>query len=60
VRLDDPAVLAAEYADDARLHRRAAAFTGPNGAVDARAVVAAAVAQVAPLRVLEVGRGWAP
>ena len=27
-RLDDPVLVAAEYADEARLRRRAAAFTG--------------------------------
>ncbi len=57
-RLDDPALVAAEYADEARLRRRAAAFTRRTSAVDARDLVVAAVAAAAPRRVLEVGCGW--
>jgi SAM-dependent methyltransferase len=57
-RLDDPGLVTAEYADDARLRRRAAAYTGAGTAVDARGAVVAAVAEVSPERVLEVGCGW--
>jgi len=57
-RLDDPALVAREYADDARLRRRAAAFTGVSTATDARALVVDAVADLRPSRVLEVGCGW--
>jgi ubiquinone/menaquinone biosynthesis C-methylase UbiE len=57
-RLDDPAVVAAEYADDARLRRRAAAYTAGSGVEDARVPLVAAVAEVQPQRVLEVGCGW--
>ena len=58
MRLDDPELVAAEYADDARLRRRAAAYTGVGTVVDARAAIIAAVAAVRPSRVLEVGCGW--
>ena len=57
-RLDDPELVTAEYADDARLRRRAAAYTGVGTAVDARSAVVAAVAEARPERVLEVGCGW--
>jgi SAM-dependent methyltransferase len=57
-RLDDPALVAAEYADDARLRRRAAAYTGGSGVADARIPLVAAVAEIRPRRVLEVGCGW--
>lgn len=57
-RLDDPALVAAEYADDARLRRRAAAYTGVGTAIDARALVVAAVVDAHPARILEVGCGW--
>jgi SAM-dependent methyltransferase len=57
-RLDDPALVADEYADDARLRRRAAAFTGVATAEDARAPLVAALVEVSPQRVLEVGCGW--
>ncbi|MFZ1881569.1 MAG: class I SAM-dependent methyltransferase [Gaiellaceae bacterium] len=57
-RLDDPALVAAEYADDARLRRRARAYTGASTAVDVRVPLVAAVAEVQPARVLEVGAGW--
>jgi SAM-dependent methyltransferase len=57
-RLDDPLLVADEYADDARLRRRAAAFTGETTTADARAPLVAAVAEVRPRRVLEVGCGW--
>ncbi len=58
MRLDDPDLVAAEYADDARLRRRAAAYTGAGTVVDARGAIVAAVAAVDPSRVLEVGCGW--
>lgn len=57
-RLDDPALVADEYADDARLRRRAAAFTGAGTADDARVRLVAAVGARQPRRVLEVGCGW--
>jgi SAM-dependent methyltransferase len=57
-RLDDPALVAEEYADDARLRRRAQAFTGATTALDARVRVVAAVDEVRPSRLLEVGCGW--
>jgi SAM-dependent methyltransferase len=57
-RLDDPALVADEYADDARLRRRAAAFTGAATERDARLSVVEAVAESSPARVLEVGCGW--
>jgi SAM-dependent methyltransferase len=57
-RLDDPALVASEYADESRLRRRAAAYTGGTSAVDARVALVAAVADVQPRRVLEVGCGW--
>jgi SAM-dependent methyltransferase len=57
-RLDDPVLVADEYADDARLRRRAAAFTGAGGPDDARVRVVAAMAAGQPQRVLEVGCGW--
>jgi SAM-dependent methyltransferase len=57
-RLDDPALVAAEYADDERLRRRAAMFTGMNTGVDARDPAVAAVAALRPERILEVGCGW--
>jgi SAM-dependent methyltransferase len=57
-RLDDPLVVADEYADDARLRRRAAAYTGETTTVDARVPLIAAVAAAQPRRILEVGCGW--
>lgn len=57
-RLDDPLLVADEYADDARLRRRAAAFTGETTAVDARVPLVAAVVDAQPRRILEVGCGW--
>lgn len=58
VQLDDPALVAGEYADDARLRRRAAAFTGVASAEDARMPLVAALVEFRPRRVLEVGCGW--
>ena len=57
-RLDDPALVAEEYADDARLRRRASAYTGVATAVDVRVPLVAAVVEAFPERVLEVGCGW--
>jgi SAM-dependent methyltransferase len=57
-RLDDPSLVADEYADDARLRRRAAAFTGEATAFDARTPLVAAVVAAQPQRILEVGCGW--
>jgi SAM-dependent methyltransferase len=57
-RLDDPALVAREYADETRLRRRAAAFTGQATGEDARVSLVAAVSAVRPRRVLEVGCGW--
>lgn len=56
MRLDDPAVVSAEYASEARLAARKAAHALGEGP-DARDVVFAAVAEVSPQRVLEVGCG---
>lgn len=58
MRLDDPELVATEYADDARLRRRAAAYTGVDTVVDARNAIVAAVAAASPSSVLEVGCGW--
>ena len=58
MRLDDPTLVAAEYADETRLRRRAAAHTPRTTGVDPRALAVAAVASVPPRRVLEVGCGW--
>jgi SAM-dependent methyltransferase len=57
-RLDDPALVASEYADETRLRQRADAYTGRDTGVDAREPLVAAVAEVAPRRLLEVGGGW--
>lgn len=57
-RLDDPALVAREYADDARLRRRASAYTGIATGVDAREPALAAIREAAPALVLEVGCGW--
>jgi len=54
-RLDDPVLVATEYADESRLRARVHAWsTG----VDAREQAVAAVAEASPRRVLEVGCGW--
>jgi SAM-dependent methyltransferase len=57
-RLDDPALVAAEYADDERLRRRAAGFAGAGTAADARVPLVQAVREARPSTVLEVGCGW--
>jgi SAM-dependent methyltransferase len=57
-RLDDPALVAAEYADESRLRRRAAGYAGAGTREDARVPLVAAVVAAAPRRVLEVGCGW--
>jgi SAM-dependent methyltransferase len=60
VRLNDPEVVRAEYAEESRLEERVAAWqslSGPNP----RELALEAVAEVRPRRVLEVGcgQGWA-
>jgi ubiquinone/menaquinone biosynthesis C-methylase UbiE len=57
-RLDDPSLVADEYADEARLRRRAAAYTGETNGTDARIPLVEAVVATAPKRILEVGCGW--
>jgi SAM-dependent methyltransferase len=57
-RLDDPELVAAEYADETRLRRRASLFTGAGTGEDARVPAVAAVVAAEPRRVLEVGCGW--
>jgi SAM-dependent methyltransferase len=57
-RLDDPGLVATEYADETRLRRRARMFTGFGTGVDARLPAVAAVVEARPRRVLEVGCGW--
>jgi SAM-dependent methyltransferase len=56
--LDDPQLVAAEYADDGRLRRRASAYTGVTTGIDARERLVGAVTDARPRRVLEVGCGW--
>jgi SAM-dependent methyltransferase len=58
LRLDDPSVVAGEYADEARLRRRAAAYTGEARDADARLPLVRAVVDPHPTRILEVGCGW--
>lgn len=57
-RLDDPALVENEYADDARLRRRTAVFTGVAAGEDVRAGVVQALVAARPRRILEVGCGW--
>jgi SAM-dependent methyltransferase len=57
-RLDDPALVAAEYADEKRLMRRARGFAGVGTAHDARVPLVTAIIAAAPARILEVGCGW--
>ena len=56
MRLDDPALVAAQYATEAPLEARRSIY-GSGDAPDAREVAFAAIAEVAPGRVLEVGGG---
>jgi SAM-dependent methyltransferase len=56
--LDDPALVAAEYADESRLMRRARGFAGVGTAHDARVPLVTAIVAAAPARILEVGCGW--
>ena len=56
MRLNDPAVVAREYADESRLASRRAVHRLGSGP-DARQVVFDAVAEAAPRRVLELGPG---
>lgn len=56
MRFDDPEVVAREYADERGLEGRRSAYEHSEGP-DAREVAFAAVAEVAPRRVLEVGCG---
>jgi SAM-dependent methyltransferase len=57
-RLDDPALVASEYADESRLRRRAAGYAGAGTREDARIPLVDAVVAAAPRNVLEVGCGW--
>ncbi|HEY2778728.1 MAG TPA: class I SAM-dependent methyltransferase [Gaiellaceae bacterium] len=57
-RLDDPALVASEYADESRLGRRAAGYAGAGTREDARVPLVDAVVAAAPGSVLEVGCGW--
>lgn len=57
-RLDDPALVASEYADESRLRRRAAGYAGAGTREDARIPLVEAVVAAAPRNVLEVGCGW--
>jgi SAM-dependent methyltransferase len=56
--LDDPALVAREYADDTRLRKRASAYTGAATGVDARAPALEVIRAASPRTVLEVGCGW--
>lgn len=57
-RLDDPALVASEYADESRLRRRAAGYAGAGTREDARIPLVDSVVAATPGRVLEVGCGW--
>jgi SAM-dependent methyltransferase len=57
-RLDDPALVASEYADESRLRRRAAGYAGAGTREDARIPLVEAVVAASPRHVLEVGCGW--
>jgi SAM-dependent methyltransferase len=57
VRLDDPEIVRREYATEDGLRARASVYDAVAGP-DAREVAFAAVADVAPAQVLEVGCGW--
>jgi SAM-dependent methyltransferase len=56
VRLDDPAGVAAQYATEANLEARRSVYRNAHGP-DPRELAFAAVAEVAPARVLEAGGG---
>jgi SAM-dependent methyltransferase len=56
VRIDDPAAVAVQYANEANLEARRSLYANAEGP-DPREVAFAAVAEVAPRRVLEVGGG---
>ena len=56
MRLDDPAVVASQYATEAPLEARRSIYASAEGP-DPREVAFAAVAEAAPERVLEVGGG---
>jgi SAM-dependent methyltransferase len=58
-RLDDPALVAREYADERRLEARASAYIGTQyGGEDARRHAVRALIEAGAGRVLEVGCGW--
>jgi SAM-dependent methyltransferase len=56
VRIDDPAAVAVQYANEANLEARRSLYANAEGS-DPREVAFGAVAEVAPRRVLEVGGG---
>jgi SAM-dependent methyltransferase len=58
IRLDDPALVAREYADEERLRKRAGTFVGARTGADTRVPAVRAVAEARPRRILEVGCGW--
>jgi SAM-dependent methyltransferase len=58
MNLDDPALVAEEYADEGRLRKRASAYTGVHTELDARLPAVAAAVAARPARLLEVGCGW--
>jgi ubiquinone/menaquinone biosynthesis C-methylase UbiE len=57
VKLDDPDLVRREYACEDRLRRRKRAQKELREGVDAEDVIVAAVAEVSPSRILEVGCG---
>ena len=57
MRLDDPELVAREYATEEGLVARASVYQGIAGP-DARDAVVEAIGEVSPARVLEVGCGW--
>jgi SAM-dependent methyltransferase len=58
VRVDDPELVRAEYATEAGLRARRSFYDGVTAAAEAVESAFAAVAEVLPKRVLEVGCGW--
>ena len=58
MRLDDPRLVRREYASETGLEARVAAYGGSYGGRDAVEAALAAVAEVSPRRVLDVGCGW--